>query len=259
MVQGDFRVCLFGCGGPSGARLLGRFCQADPRLHQLVEEHLRAEEALAPETIFAEVVRLPEGRIGNVLCRPVLRAYEIPYLGRSGAPLAQQIPITDLLVSVPNGRVVLRSARLGKRVLPRLTTAHNYGWRALRLYKFLCALQDQESAACLAWDWGSLAAAAYLPRVVAGRLGLARARWRVPRAELRALGQARGAARFQLLQDWRQRRELPRRVLLTAGDNDLLIDLDNVLSVDAFAETIKERDVAVLLEPFPAPDELCSR
>jgi thiopeptide-type bacteriocin biosynthesis protein len=259
LLQGDFRVGLFGCGGPSGARLLGRFCQADPRLRALVEQHLRAEETLAPETIFAEVVHLPEGRIGNVLCRPVLRAYEIPYLGRSGAPPAQQIPITDLLVSVPGGQVVLRSARLGKRVLPRLTTAHNYGWRALRLYKFLCALQDQGMAAGLTWDWGRLADAEYLPRVVTGRLVLARARWRVTRAELRALGQAQGAARFRIVQEWRRRRELPRRVLLAEGDNDLLIDLDNVLSIDAFAEMVKEREAAVLLEPFPGPDELCAR
>ena len=79
-----------------------------------VETHLRAEEALQPDAIFAEIVHLPEGRIGNILARPVLREYEIPFLGRSGAPPEQQIPVTDLRVSVAGSRVVLRSARLGQ-------------------------------------------------------------------------------------------------------------------------------------------------
>jgi hypothetical protein len=48
---GDFRVLLGGAVGPSGARLLGRFCHADPELSRRVEEHLRAEETFAPEAI----------------------------------------------------------------------------------------------------------------------------------------------------------------------------------------------------------------
>ena len=38
--------------------------------------------------------------MGNVLYRPVLREYEIPYLGRFGAPPEQQLPLSDLLVGV---------------------------------------------------------------------------------------------------------------------------------------------------------------
>ena len=46
LVGGDFQVLLGGVSGPSGARLLGRFCHADPELHRYVEAHMRAEEAL---------------------------------------------------------------------------------------------------------------------------------------------------------------------------------------------------------------------
>ena len=64
-------------------------------LRQHVEGHLRAEEALQPDAVFAEVVHLPEnGRTGNVILRPALRAYEIPYLGQSGVPAERQIPVT---------------------------------------------------------------------------------------------------------------------------------------------------------------------
>ena len=72
------RVLLHHVGGPSGANLLGRFCHADPDLLANVAEHLREEEALDPDAIFAEVVHLPEGRLGNVLLRPVLRPRRDP-------------------------------------------------------------------------------------------------------------------------------------------------------------------------------------
>ena len=257
IAQGRFRVFLQGLYGPSGAVLLGRFCHADQTLHKFVRAHLQAEEARRPERLFAEIVHLPEGRIGNILCRPVLRDYEIPYLGRSGAPADHQIPVTDLLVSVHDGRIVLRSRRHGREVMPRLTTAHNYDWRSLGLYRFLCALQHQDLAAGLTWDWGPLQDSPFLPRVVSGRLVLCRARWNVTEAELRALGQTSGADQFAAVQEWRAQRRLPRYVALADRDNELVIDLDNVLSVAALAHQLRGRRQAVLVEMFPDPDALC--
>ena len=175
MNRGDFRVLLGGYSGPSGAPLLGRFCHADESLRRRVDEHLRAEEARDPDAVFAEIVHLPEGRLGNILLRPVLREYEIAYLGRSGAPAERQIPITDLTVSVRGQEIVLRSQRLRRRVMPRMTTAHNSTWASLGIYRFLCALQRQGAAAVASWEWGPLAQAPFLPRVAVGRLVLSRA------------------------------------------------------------------------------------
>jgi class I lanthipeptide synthase len=257
IAQGAFQVLLQYLGGPPGAVLLGRFCHADPTLHEFVRAHVQAEEARRPERLFAEIVHLPDGRIGNIQCRPVLRAYEIPYLGRSGAPADRQIPVTDLLVSVRDGRIVLRSRRLEREVVPRLTTAHNHDWRNLGVYRFLCALQRQEVVSALAWDWGPLQDAPFLPRVVSGRLVLSRARWNVTEAELRALGPARGADQFAAVQAWRAERRLPRYVALADRDHELVIDLDNVLSIGALAHQFRGRRQAVLVEMFPGPDALC--
>jgi thiopeptide-type bacteriocin biosynthesis protein len=259
LARGDWSLYLAGASGPSGARLFGRFCHADPALRRHVEGHLRAEETLAPGAVFAEVVHLPEGRVGNILCRPLLRDYEIPYLGHSGAPAGRQLPVTDLLVSAAGGEIVLRSRRLGCRGLPRLTSAHNYAYRSLGVYRFLYALQGEGAPAGFGWDWGALGSAAFRPRVVAGRLVLARARWRVGKEELDALAGAGGAARFRAVQAWRAERRLPRWALLSDGDNELPVDLDNVLCVEAFLDLVKGRDVAFLVEMFPEPDMLCAR
>jgi thiopeptide-type bacteriocin biosynthesis protein len=259
VTEGHFRFCLELVSGPSGAPLLGRFCHADPVLRRHVEAHLRAEEALRPEALFAEIVHLPEGRLGNILCRPVLREHELAFLGRSGAPPEQQLPVTDLSISVQGERVVLRSARLGREVVPRMTNAHNYERQSLGVYRFLCSLQKQEGGGSLRFGWGALAAAEFLPRVVAGRTVLSLARWRVPGQVLARWGQLEGAARYQAVQAFRQELRLPRHVALEDGDNILPVDLDNVLGVESLTHLIKARPFATLMELFPEPDELCAR
>jgi hypothetical protein len=144
--RGDFTYHFLSALGPSGATLLGRFAHASGELREKIGEHLRAEEALKPEAIFAEVVHLPEGRLGNVIFRPVFRGHEIPFLGRAGG--AKKIPITDLLVSIRENRVVLRSMSLGKEILPRITTGFNLEHRSSQpIHRFLGALQGQGVAA----------------------------------------------------------------------------------------------------------------
>jgi lantibiotic biosynthesis protein len=153
--------------------------------------------------------------------------------------------------------VVLRSARLDREVIPRLTTAHNFTLRSLGLYRFLCALQQQGVTPGLAWSWGPLESAPALPRVVSGRVVLARARWNLSRSEIKSLADSDATHQFAAVQQWRERRRLPRYVALADSDNELVVDLDNVLSIDAFVHLVKGRDGARLEELFPPPDELC--
>src|SRR5262249_24082611 len=148
--------------------------------------------------------------------------------------------------------VVLRSARLGRRVIPRLTNAHNFS-TSQGVYRFLCALQSHGAAGMLSWSWGPLGEAPFLPRVVCGRLVLSRARWQLTRDELKPLGEARAAQRFRAVHRWRQARRLPRWVGLVEGDNELPLDLDNALAVETFVELVKGQERATLVELFPGP------
>ncbi|HEX2164230.1 MAG TPA: lantibiotic dehydratase, partial [Thermoanaerobaculia bacterium] len=258
LAAGDFRVLLRGVYGPCGGRLMARFCDADPDLEARVRALLSAEEALEPDAIFAEIVHLPEGRIGNILSRPVLRGWEIAFLGRGGAPPERRLPLADLLVTVSGDRVVLRSASTGRRVLPRLTNAHNFSARGMGVYRFLAALQSQGVRAGLGWRWGLLEAFPFLPRVTAGRLVLARARWAASGDEIAALDRRDDADRYAAVRAWRERRGVPRWAVLPDGDNELVVDLDNPLAVDAFLGLVRGRPRVQLAELFPAPDELCA-
>ena len=205
IARGAFRVLLQYVDGPPGALMLGRFCHADQTLHEFVRAQLQAEEAIRPEQLFAEIVHLPDGRTGNVVCRPVLRQYEIPYLGRSGAPADRQIPVTDLLVSVRNNRIVLRSRRLGREVVPRLHPTIRTGetWACTAS----CAGSNTRTWCRSSRGTGALEDAPPCP----GRERTARAVprcWNVTEAELRSLGQARGAEQFVAVQSWRERQRL---------------------------------------------------
>ncbi len=255
--RGDFRIFLESLAGPSGAVMLGRFCHADADLEAATRDHLRTEESLRPDAIFAEVVHLPQGRMGNVICRPALRRHDLVFLGQSGVPREQQLELSDLWLSVEQGRLVLRSRKLGREVIPRLTHAHDYFTFGLGAYRLLGQLQ-QQGVANLAFNWGPLAQAPFLPRVVHGRAVLSLAKWNVTAEQIKTWGAERGSARYAAVQRFRQESRLPRWVYLHDGDNQLPIDLDNALSVDTFVHLTRKRPAGVQLEElYPSPEELC--
>ncbi len=243
------QILLEGASGPSGARLLGRFCHASADVDAMVRRHLRAEEALRPGAAFAEIVHLNEGRIGNILCRPVLRDHEVVFLGVSGAPDEAQLLLDDLDVCVRDDRVLLYSRRLGREVVPRNTTAHNFRLRSLGVYRFLCALASQDGDG-VGWSWGPLGDAPRLPRVRLGNVVLSRAMWNLRKADL---GKVIDVAAL------RARWNLPRWIAIADGDNELPVDLDNPLLAAAFADELSGREAVRLVEQFQAPERLAAR
>ena len=227
--------------GP-GARLLGRFCIGDPQLADAVRAVTREEEARNPNAIFAEVVHIPEGRMGNILRRPVLSRYEIPLFAASSVDDEHQIALNDLWIRLDGGVVRLVSRRLGREVIPRLTSAHNFSHRDnLTLYRFLCAVGEQSVTPYLAWQWGSLETQPHLPRVVYRRTVLAHERWRL--------------TGDQSLQEARERFSIPRLVSIGEGDNQLVLDLETPLGIETFSRLSRSKRHVVLTEVFPRPDD----
>ncbi|HVE85319.1 MAG TPA: lantibiotic dehydratase [Myxococcales bacterium] len=259
--RGDFDLHFRFIYGPPGGVLLGRFCHGDPALEALMRADAAAEEAQEPDAIFAEIVHLPDGRMGNVINRPVLRQAEIPYLGMPGGPPEHRIPLSDLLVSVAGHSIVLRSRSRGRRVLPRMMSAHNFFIpTCLPPYRFLGLLQ-LESADEPRWEWGPLASAPFLPRIRVGRVVLSLAKWTLPASQVDRVVDARGAARFREVQRLRDELRWPRRVALASERDELdtlEVDLDDVLSVEAFARALHRGAKASINEVFPSEDRLCA-
>ena len=251
LARGDFRVVIGSVVGPSGARQLGRHGLAHPAIAQLLTDHLREEEDLSPTSTFAEVVFAHDGRAANVSLRPSYRPYEIPYLGTSGLPPGAQIPISELLVGVRAQQVVLWSERLNRRVLPRMSSAHNYHFIGPPIYRFLCGLQDQSTAWSLAWSWSSLEGSPFLPRIRTGRAILAKARWSVDGATLRnALGRGPDAL-YAWCASWRAAMDVPRWVTYNDASGPIPVDLGNALMVESIVSLAARQPSAIFTEFAP--------
>ncbi|KAA2239410.1 hypothetical protein F0L74_24725 [Chitinophaga agrisoli] len=249
----NFQFHLKAFGGSSGGNLLGRFSAGDADIADLLKEILQKEETLHPDILFAEIVHLPQARIGNILIRPVLRKYEIPYIGTSGIPAAMQIPINDLMVSVQRNEVVLRSIHHNKRVMPCLTTAHNYSNGALPMYKFLCDLQLQGKTS-YSWDWGVFAGEQYLPRVVFKHIVIKPASWKVTVQDISDLSEDhRDICHY--FENWRNKYDMPQQVIIKESDNDLLVNFSFPASAQLFAAYLRKKKELRLEEFLFSPDE----
>ena len=206
-----------------------------------------AEQFACGDKIVAEVAHIPQSRTGNILSRPHLRGYEIIYLSNSLLGSDNLIPANDLLVSVKQNRVVLRSRRFKKEILPRLTTAHNYnGTDPSPVYRFLCDLQHPNGRISLMFYWGGLFSISHLPRVMYRNIILSRERW-----TMKQLPFDKKTISEENLQRWAQHYQLPQYVSLVAGDNKLLVDTQNILSVEVMMSEIGRGESFVLEEFIP--------
>ncbi|MGM1431261.1 lantibiotic dehydratase [Sphingobacterium lactis] len=236
----DFLFDLHGISGPSGANLLGRFAYGDEKLEEFSKLILKDEENDNPNIIFAEIAHVPEDRIGNILLRPSLRNFEIPYLGKSGSSFNNQIFIDDIMVSVVGNEVILRSLRFNKRIIPRLTTAHNFNSnKNLPIYKFLCDLQNQNMYYPIFWDWGILKNQKHLPRVVYKNIIVKKASWLVNIGDILRMDSVKSCD-SDAVSLYIKNRKIPSSVLIKQNDNKLLVDFDTNEGIEIFIKFLKK-------------------
>ncbi len=234
-------IYLSGFGGATASYLINRFSHIDTEIYNYIEEILAKEKH--ENVIFAEIVHLPQARVGNVLSRTDLREYEIPYLAKSALPIEKQITITDLLVSIRNGRIILRSKMNNKQVIPVLSNAHNFDHDPLPIYSFLASMQSQNKREYFGFKWGDfLVDENYLPRIMYKNIIFSFATWIVIKNEMKTLNN------IDDLKLWLQNRRIPSKVQISDFDNNLLIDFENELSSLMFLSIIKTKDYVILKE-----------
>lgn len=248
-VLDEQQLVLDSVGGASAANLLARFAHAEPGIAHLVGELAAQEQARNPDVRFAEICHLPASRIGNILLRPHLRDYEIPFLAQSPLPAARQLPLQDLFLAIRQGQLVLRSRRLNQVVLPRLSSAHNYTTHALPVYQFLCDLQTQGLQTQFSFRWDSISFyTKFLPRLTCGKVILQLASWQLAAEDFQPLLVPEGweGAFAAFRRQW----HLPQRFTLADGDNELLVDAANPFTVRIWLDTIRTR-ASIRLKEFP--------
>ena len=249
-------IHLTGFSGVCGAKLIARFAHTDETVSRFVSEIAAKEQELMPDVILAEIAHLPNSRVGNVLARPHIRDYEILYLAYSDLPKERLIYMSDLYLSIRQGKICLRSKRLNREIAPRLTNAHNFTTYSMPVYRFLGDMQMQHGRSGLYFNWGYLYNEFdFLPRVRYRNTILSLATWKVKTTEIKHLFALKDED--QLLAEtgkWRETYSLPPKMLLKDGDNELLVDWENVRSIRALFSVIKKRAVITLTEFLYDPE-----
>lgn len=238
--------------GSSAANLLGRFCSDQSNVQNLTKQIIKKETEVDSDYILAEIIHLPEARIGNIIRRPTLREYEISYLAQSILPQENQISVEDLFISVKHDRIILRSKKLSKEIKPFLTNAHNYYSNTLPVYHFLSDLHSQNTRTGLYFNWGGLSQIyKFLPRIEYKNIILSKAQWNITDKEIASLESLLENKNEFLSQMkiWQNKRQIPQWIQWVKSDNTLLMNLENYDMAKLFIQTIKS-EKSITIEEF---------
>ena len=243
-------IQLTGFSGVSGANLFARFAHTDENIALFVNEIVEKEQKLMPDVLLAEIAHLPDSRVGNILSRPHIRDYELLYLANSDLPENRLIYVSDLYLCIRQGRICLRSKKLNKEIIPRLTNAHSYRNTSIPVYMFLCDMQMQYGRRGLFFNWGYLHNELnFLPRVRYKNTILSLATWKIKTAEMKELFSLKDDEKLlNETKKWREKYPLPEKMLLPDGDHELLVDWENARSIRALFSIIKKRKIITLTE-----------
>lgn len=232
---GERQIELKYIGGRNGLELISRFTHLSKELTEASQQYYETQRAAIPGAIYAEITHHPQDRILNILRKPRLAEYDLVFAGNSGLPRDQQFWLDDLSIQLVGERFVLRERKTGRRVIPRMTSAHNYSARQLGTYQFLAMLQEDD-ASWIGFNWpAAIRDFDYMPRVEIAGLIVSRARWTLKKTDIEALNKA---AEEGQIASWRSERQLPRYVTWDMNDNHLPVDLENPASVSSLLDEI---------------------
>ena len=246
-------IYLKNLGGSTAASLLGRFCYLNPEIEDTVKMICDYDQSLEKEdSIVAEIVHLPESRIGNISSRPLLRNAEVHYLAASGMEPDKQICASDIMLECRNGRLKLFSKLNGKEIIPRLSNAHNFSYNSVPVYQFLCDYQmyNRKSVHSLYMErlYDMLSCT---PRIRYKNVILALRSWKIDIKRYKTvLNEFNDEQVFNL----KKSIGLPDMVVIKEMDNDLLIDLNTEDGRRLFGNMLKQRRV-IKVEEFIYDDE----
>lgn len=249
-------IILDNASGISAGNLIARFSHCHNQIANQLKNIASIETSCYANKIVAEIVHLPESRVGNVLARSSFRDFELIYLAGFDDSDTRKIGLSDVIVYIKAGKIYLKSKKANQEIVPRLTTAHNYHYNSTPVYRFLCDLQHQSMHSTLMYSWATLwNKFDYFPRVKYGNVILSPALWKIKVSELKnIMDNNREDSIMKAITEFRKKKNMPAKVYLVDGDNTLFVNFEFFLSIRAFYDIINKR-FEIILKEFVAPKE----
>ncbi|SDS98911.1 thiopeptide-type bacteriocin biosynthesis domain-containing protein [Mucilaginibacter mallensis] len=245
----DNKIWMEQAGGCTSAAILGRFTLFSERVLEEARYVVSMEEKINKEVVFAEISCFNDEHAANINSSAGIRAYEIPIGVHSTLSRENIINLSDITVSVVDDDIILRSKKLNRIIVPRLSSAYNYSRSELSIFRFLCDLQHQGLKSNFNLDLKSLLPGLnFYPRVEYKNCILFPSTWILGNEEITEIvGGNDTKGSFQKLSE---KIRLQKFFALTEGDNQLIFDRDNAESIIMFITVIKNKSSVVLQEVF---------
>ncbi|WP_256006826.1 lantibiotic dehydratase [Pedobacter deserti] len=252
-ITADQQLLLEYAGGSSAINLAGRFSHHSG-IRSALKQITSIEQSTNSEVIFAEIVFAGSRSTDAINSRGHLRDYEIPVLSASSLPEDQVIHLNDLFVRLVGDRLVLRSKRLNRTVIPRLASAYNYRLSNLSIFRFLADLQHQGLRSYLHFDPEHVVPGlSFYPRIVFNNVILSPAKWILNDRLLGTFTDTEnGRAEFRKIA---QNNGMSKLFAMNSGDQFLVFDLGCDLSLSYFFRLIGGQRKIVLQEYFEPNDQ----
>jgi thiopeptide-type bacteriocin biosynthesis protein len=223
-------------GGCTANALIGRFTMGNEELENYGKEIAAFEMDANKDAEFFDIAYQAEKRVDNVNRRKILYPNELPIL--TWTELENPLDFTDILVSVYGDEVILKSKKLGKRIIPRIPSAYNYTRSDLAAYRFLCDIQSQGLVTNLSFKLQDFfPKLQYYPRVSYKGIIVSPAMWKVPSLIYK---QTTGDELLRL-KEWLQQKEITFRFKAGYGDHTLCFDPDETEDLLAFISFCKQQ------------------
>jgi lantibiotic biosynthesis protein len=243
--EGDFRLVAGAASSTAGA-IFGRFAYLFADGAYLAA--ITAGTAEQPDDpVRAQLVFAPmDARSTNVIQVPTICAETIAvgtFADRSDPTV---LGLADLAVVADHHRLALWSVRHGREIAtisPHMLNPDYSSANAVRLIREIATSRYQTFHG---WSWGRVGILPRLPRVRYGRTVLAPATWQVPeRLRDKALS---WPAWNRELDAWRQRWQVPDRILATMYDHRVELDLTATLHRHLLRNETRRRPHLIVCE-----------
>lgn len=233
-------------GGLSGIEPGARFGISNSEIDNQLKNICEQEMSVNHDFIFAEIAFSPANRASNINQRGHFYPYEIPILTHPTRSAAYTIKLNDLVISISNNTILLRSIKLNKYIIPRLSSAYNVQLTTIPVFRFFCDLQYQGIKASLSFSLKDFfPGMSFYPRVQLNKAIISAATWILNQDKINKI--------VEHNQDFWKELALPAYFSLNENDNFLVFNKSNKDDLELFRKFIRNKK-SVTLKEYIFPD-----